>query len=243
MFDDGAMACSNPEGLPEQMLATITQRSRQAVAPLRYCALGSYGRYFLSFGTGPSDIGTERLWAGPESFIQALTDLAATETTRSSSSSSTNRSMSSVRSSNNLTTPTSTGKKSINNTTTQPNNAIKSVSFGETEDSWIILFQNGKCWWNKIPARLELLLIKSIEQNNTNQYNCGGGNIEEISLGPAGEWFLLYNTNTTNNTNIDKKNCEWDSHSSKFLNSAKAIKTKITAIYFGSKFTYLIRHL
>ena len=50
-------------------------------------------------------------------------------------------------------------------------------------------------------------------------------------------------TNTTNNTNINKKNCEWDSHNSKILNSAKAIKTKITAIYFGSKFTYLIRHV
>jgi hypothetical protein len=219
MYEGGAMACSDPDRLPPKMLETISDRDRHVRNPPRYCALGSGGRYFLSFG----EDGLEREWVGSEAFGQALQDLTARERTKA-------------------------GAK------TPAMSAIRAVSFGESRDSWVILLQDGTCLFSALPARLHAMLTPLPRSNSGSgasasdlskpppppsspapekPYLTGGGDIEEISLGPAGEWFLLRR---------NAKAGEWESRSSKFLNAAKATKTKITAISFGSDFTYLIRH-
>lgn len=167
----------------------------------------------MSFGTA----GLEREYVGSEDFDAALKSIAATENVRKKGAS----------------TP-ETGR-------------VKRVSFGEHWDSWIILLYDGTCVWNNIPARLQGFLSRPppTAGKAVNAPSAGalpppppGGytsshNIEEVSLGPAGEWFAI---------RFNEPRGEWESKSSKFLNAAKAIKTKITAVYFGSDNTYLIRH-
>lgn len=223
MYDDGAMACSNPDTMPEAMLASLSDRSLHVANPPKYCALGSKGRYFLSFGTA----GLEREYVGSDDFEAALKSIAAAESVR---------------------------KKGA---TAPESGRVKRVSFGEHADSWIILLHDGTCIWNNVPARLQSFINRApavaakassttsgvaspglpppppVPQPPNGSASSGGHSIEEVSLGPGGEWFAI---------RFNEHRGDWESKSSKFLNAAKAIKTKITAVYFGSDSTYLIRH-
>jgi hypothetical protein len=233
LHDDGAMSCSNPECLPPLLLASLTARSvknrssASAPPPPQYVALGSGGRYYVSFGasteagTGAGDGSiAEREFIGSSDFETELNLLAA------------------------------------RSRTARPPR-VKRVAFGESEASWIILFEDGSCRWGNIPPRMRDCLL--LPGHNKRQHQHAEGetegptitstststtaatqaevtsttNIEEVAMGPSGEWFVLH---------MNQPKGHWESNSTRFNTAAKAIKTKITFMAFGSGLSFFIRH-
>lgn len=106
---------------------------------------------------------------------------------------------------------------------------VSCIAFGKGKDDFFIKFENGKAYWEGLPKEVNNILTAQ-SSGKSNHLD----NIDKVSLGPKGEWYVRFTDGNHHAGNLSDK-------AKREIRELNEKSRKIRDILFGGKDTYMIR--